>query len=152
MLVDTKGTIVFKGHPASRPDLEKDFDALLAGETLTGAGTAPAEGAGGAEAEGAGKDLDTAACDEVVDAFAKVAKDDLQKDEKLKELAKEMPRSFCVMVLDNGYTPSTGKWKGTFTNHRVLVGKRESIDALKAAFDEKVPKGSWEVSLQEHVV
>jgi len=31
MLVDTTGKIVFMGHPASRPDLEKDFDTLLAG-------------------------------------------------------------------------------------------------------------------------
>lgn len=38
MLVDTKGKIVFVGHPASR-DLEKDIDALLKGETLTGEGT-----------------------------------------------------------------------------------------------------------------
>jgi len=36
MLVDTKGMIVFKGHPANRPDLEKDFDTLLAGGTITG--------------------------------------------------------------------------------------------------------------------
>jgi hypothetical protein len=39
LLVDTNGKIVFVGHPASR-DLEKDIDALLKGETLTGEGTA----------------------------------------------------------------------------------------------------------------
>jgi thiol-disulfide isomerase/thioredoxin len=38
LLVDTKGKIVFVGHPASR-DLEKDIDALLKGETLSGEGT-----------------------------------------------------------------------------------------------------------------
>jgi hypothetical protein len=37
MLVDKSGKIVFKGHPASR-DLEKDLNALKAGEILTGEG------------------------------------------------------------------------------------------------------------------
>jgi hypothetical protein len=35
-LVDTNGKIVFKGHPASRKNLEEDFDKLLKGETLEG--------------------------------------------------------------------------------------------------------------------
>ena len=47
LLVDTHGSIVFMGHPATR-DLEKDIDALLKGETLTGKGTetsdAPSQG------------------------------------------------------------------------------------------------------------
>jgi len=38
LLVDTKGNIVFVGHPASR-DIEKDIDSLLKGETLSGEGT-----------------------------------------------------------------------------------------------------------------
>jgi hypothetical protein len=42
MLVDTEGKIVYKGHPSSR-DLEKDIDALLKGEKLTGQGTEPTE-------------------------------------------------------------------------------------------------------------
>ena len=36
VLVDTNGKIVFKGHPASRKNLEEDFDKLLKGETLEG--------------------------------------------------------------------------------------------------------------------
>jgi len=43
MLIDKQGKIAFKGHPANRPDLEKDLDALLAGEVLTGEGCASAE-------------------------------------------------------------------------------------------------------------
>jgi hypothetical protein len=39
MLIDTKGKIVFKGHPASREDLEKDFNDLLEGKEITGKGT-----------------------------------------------------------------------------------------------------------------
>ena len=35
-MVDTNGKIVFKGHPASRKNLEEDFDKLLKGEPLEG--------------------------------------------------------------------------------------------------------------------
>lgn len=38
MLIDKQGKIAFKGHPANRPDLEADLDALSRGETLTGEG------------------------------------------------------------------------------------------------------------------
>ena len=38
MLVDKEGTIVYKGHPASRPNLEEDLDKLSNGEKLTGEG------------------------------------------------------------------------------------------------------------------
>ena len=38
LLVDTNGTIVYIGHPASRK-LEEDIDALLAGKKLEGNGT-----------------------------------------------------------------------------------------------------------------
>lgn len=41
MLVDQQGKIAFKGHPANRPDLEADLDALSRGEKLTGKGTGP---------------------------------------------------------------------------------------------------------------
>lgn len=38
MLIDQQGTIVYKGHPASRPNLEDDLEKLAAGEKLTGNG------------------------------------------------------------------------------------------------------------------
>jgi len=41
MIIDTKGVIAFKGHPANRPDLVADFDNLLAGKTLEGEGCKP---------------------------------------------------------------------------------------------------------------
>ncbi|MFN9898377.1 MAG: hypothetical protein ACK55Z_06180 [bacterium] len=34
MLIDQNGKIVFKGHPASRSNLEQDFDDLLAGKEI----------------------------------------------------------------------------------------------------------------------
>lgn len=47
MLIDTNGKIVFKGHPSGRPDLAADMTALLAGETISGEGCAPAQKAAG---------------------------------------------------------------------------------------------------------
>jgi len=88
---------------------------------------------------------------DVIDDFKKIAKEDLQGNEELKKLAKEMPRSFCVMVFSNGYNVTTEKWKGTFTNYRVLVGKQDSIDKLKKAMEEKVDKGAkgkYEIEMQ----
>ena len=38
MLVDQKGTIVFKGHPAGRKSLEEDLEKLAKGEELEGEG------------------------------------------------------------------------------------------------------------------
>ena len=35
-MIDINGKIVFKGHPASRKNLEEDFDKLLKGEPLEG--------------------------------------------------------------------------------------------------------------------
>merc|ERR1711939_1154221 len=43
LMVDTKGKIVFKGHPANRKDLVQDFNDLLEGKTLTGEGCGAAE-------------------------------------------------------------------------------------------------------------
>jgi len=48
MLVDTNGKIVFKGHPANRPDLADDMTKLLNGEVITGEGCAAAEPTAGA--------------------------------------------------------------------------------------------------------
>jgi len=50
MLIDTRGKIAFKGHPANRPDLAADMEALFKGETLTGEGCGPAEAKDGAPA------------------------------------------------------------------------------------------------------
>ena len=48
-IVDTEGKIVFVGHPANRKDLVQDFNDLLAGKKLEGAGTQPAGGGGDGE-------------------------------------------------------------------------------------------------------
>lgn len=52
LIVDTNGIIVFKGHPAGRPSLEKDFETLLAGGKLEGVEGAAEEGADGSASTG----------------------------------------------------------------------------------------------------
>jgi len=123
MLIDTKGNIAFKGHPANRPDLEKDFDALLKGETLTGEGCGPVKQAeGGEEAKEDGwKELDGDACMKEIDGFTAVG-EALQKDDVMKGFTKTLMRCFCVMVYKSKYVPSTGKSTQNYENYRVLVG------------------------------
>jgi len=55
LIVDLEGFIVFKGHPANRKDLAKDFDDLLAGKRLEGVDEPEAPGG---DEEG-GDDADT---------------------------------------------------------------------------------------------
>merc|ERR1719502_519878 len=75
MLLDTTGKIVFKGHPAGRPDLEADFDALLKGETIKTEGEEEDE----AEEEGATNALNGAACMEYITKFKDEVGTGLQK-------------------------------------------------------------------------
>jgi len=60
LIVDTNGKIVFKGHPANRKDLVKDFDDLLAGKELEGV-EAPGNDGGDAPEEAG----DTASLDDI---------------------------------------------------------------------------------------
>lgn len=81
MLIDTKGNIAFKGHPANRKDLEADFDALLRGETLTGEGC----GDSGAVPEGY-KEVDVAAVNTEIETIKGVM-DGFTTDEEVAKLA-----------------------------------------------------------------
>jgi len=89
LLLDTKGRIVFKGHPATRKDLEADFDTLLKGEALTGDG-AWVDGAAGASADaeddedkdGFKDDIDAAEVEKAVTAF-RASAETWCKDEKI---------------------------------------------------------------------
>jgi len=148
MLIDTKGKIAFKGHPASRPDLEKDIDALLKGETLEGEGCGPAKADDNAEAMPEGfKKLDMDAVAKEIEGFQGVF-EGFTKDEEMGELAKGFMRAFCVIVLQNHYTPKTGEFVGKYQNYRVLVGPKDNLEKIKTKLDESV-KGSFEVVLRE---
>jgi len=59
MIIDKTGKIVFKGHPANRSDLVKDFDDLLADKALEGVAAEDGEGEGESGAdEGPGATID----------------------------------------------------------------------------------------------
>lgn len=150
MLVDTKGKIVFKGHPANRENLEQDFDDLLAGKEITGEGTGQTAAKEEDESGSApASKLDPAACLATIDEFASTVGPALQKDEKIKSVAKGMPRAFCVMVYEEKYDPRTQTSSVDWKNHRVLVGPQASIDTCKEAMETQV-KGDYEVILREH--
>jgi len=69
----------------------------------------------------------------------------------LKDTAKQMPRCFCVMVYEETYDVNTNESKVDWKNYRVLVGKQEHIDTIKAKIEETV-KGDFEVVLREHAI
>lgn len=108
MLLDQDGTIVFKGHPAGRPNLEEDLDKLSRGEKLTGDGiselkveSAEVETEAKEEAVPEGfSEQNTGELSKEIDSFKEVCAA-FQKDEDLKAAAKDMQRSFCVIVLEN---------------------------------------------------
>ena len=156
MLIDKTGTIVFKGHPAKRPNLEDDLDKLRNGECLTGDGVFSGEkkeeaGEKKEEKKDDGfKEVDAAAINQEIDGFKAVA-EGLQADAEIKELAKKCPRAFCVMTFTQKYNPTNETTLGDYKNYRVLVGPQASIDSLKSSLEGKV-EGSFEVVLQQHAI
>lgn len=153
MLIDKEGKIVFKGHPASRSNLEQDFDDLRAGKAITGEGTtggaAGGEGGDAAVPEGYTEwDMNELEADV---SAATAAIEELTKDEDVKTIAQQCPRAFCVIVVDRQFNPNTGKTVVKYENYRVLVGSQENIDKLKTKIDEKV-KGKFKVILRENAI
>jgi len=55
-----------------------------------------------------------------------------------------MPRCFCVLVVDEKFTPKTGKTIVKYENYRVLVGSQDNIDKMSGFIKEKVT-GSFKV-------
>jgi thiol-disulfide isomerase/thioredoxin len=150
MLIDKSGKIVFKGHPASR-DIEKDLNALKAGEVLTGEGVATAAAGGADEAEDpAFKPVDADLINKEIDSFAEIA-EAMQKDAEISELAKKFARAFCVMVFTQKYNPVSKQMKGQYQNYRVLVGPAADLEKLKGILAEKV-SGSYELVLREQAM
>lgn len=159
MLLDKKGKIVFKGHPASRKNLEQDMNDLMNGKELTGEGTAPANGNGD---EGKEEKRDDKA---IPEGFSEMKKEEVDKeceehakvmeawktDEDLATTAKECPRAFCVIVLVENYYPESGNTYFKYDNFRVVVGAKENIEKLKTTFADKM-KGTFNPIIREHAV
>lgn len=162
MLLDKQGKIVFKGHPATRKDLQQDLDDLAAGKEITGEGCAPAKKADDAKAADEEKDADA---DAVPEGFKELDKEvvnkeceehktvmeDFTKNEELAKEAKDCPRAFCVIVVVENFYPSTGKTYFKYDNYRVVVGPKDNIEKLKTIFDEKM-KGCFEPIIREQAI
>jgi len=155
MLVDTKGKIVFKGHPANRPDLAADMTTLLAGGEISGEGCAevqPKEGEVCREPvvpDGfkACTAEELAAINAEMDAFKETGK---TLQEECKEDAKGMMRDFCVLVMSSQLSPQTMGWAVKYENYRVLVGAQAKIDAINEKIKAKLEGGTFKVNEQFH--
>ena len=150
MLIDKSGKIAFKGHPASRANLEEDLDALRRGEALSGEGTAPKEVKTGDDdeavsasnveetlPEGYSEDKNPeslrAEIRTVSDAIAELV---LMED--VKKCGKDMSRAFCVLVVDQQYIPSTQKIRVKYENYRALAGQIEQIEEMKEYIENAI--------------
>jgi len=54
-----------------------------------------------------------------------------------------MMRDFSVLTIDASLNPGTGAWTSEFTNHRVLVGPKDKVDACKGKIEEKMDAEGW---------
>lgn len=134
LLVDTKGEIVFMGHPASR-NIEQDIDNLLKGEKLSGEGTAPAGGAADSGAADEGK----ATADDV----AKFKADTKDWVVGMKEKAGKLQRAFLVMTCDQVHNFSTGASSCDVTVHTVIMGGDEADRSAVHEECKKHNQGPW---------
>lgn len=150
MLLDTTGKIVYKGHPAGRPDLEADFDKLLKGESL---GIEGEDGGAGGEAGaeiGPEETKRPEDCMAYIDLFKNEIAPGLQNDEEIKAIAKGMPRAFCVMVYEESLNVETKKSKIDWKNYRVLVGPTASVDKAIEKMDAVLDASKgFEIVLRE---
>jgi hypothetical protein len=151
MLIDKSGKIVFKGHPANRPNLEQDLTDLADGKELTGEGiatnAAPAESSPAAVPEGFAE-LDKSVIDAEIAKIGPIL-EGFTKNEELATQAKGCPRAFCVIALQENYFPNTGKTLFKYENYRVVVGPKDNIDGLKATFEKKLTGNSFTPIIRE---
>jgi len=62
-----------------------------------------------------------------------------------------MMRNFCVLTLSCDLSPKTMSWKAAYTNHRVLVGSKESTEHCNQAIKDKMTEG-WSFEVQDQVI
>ena len=124
---------------------------MLKGEALTGEGIAVEKAAAGNEEPKYEprpdfKEYDLEVVTNEIETFKDTCKA-MSENDALKEAAKDMPRKFCVITLEQHYSPQNDSSLFRYMNHRVLVGKQDSIDLLSKHFEENV-KGSFEINNQ----
>jgi len=109
MLIDKTGKIVFKGHPASRPDLKGDMEKLANGEMPEGLGGEAEAGGDGGEEEPAKSNVEVTLDKALQEAeeFANTTQQKLIDD--LKDTCAGMMRAFCVSTVTGSTNVDTGK-------------------------------------------
>ena len=120
LLVDTNGKIVFKGHPASRKNLEDDIDKLLKGETLQDI-TSNVE-----EEPEVTNNVDLATAIDEIEKNKKILSV-IKSDEKEQERAAKMYRNSCVFYIEANYYINTRKVHLDYTNCRNLEGDEDDV-------------------------
>ena len=128
MLVDAKGNIVFKGDPASRPDLVKDLNELLEGKVPEGCTAPYAGGDGPAMPEFKGGEYDLEDIFTFTDEFASEGYKQLQAD--CKSDVEGFSRAFCVMTTAVSLDAKDDPFKTDFKSYHILVGPGDKVDAV----------------------
>ena len=105
------------GHPASRPDLVKDFDDLLAGNMPSGLGGAAAGGG-----DGAAGSISGMSDSEANPAIAKFLEDTKKLREEHGAKFKGLPRAFLVLVDEAKLDLGEKCFKHNMTCHTVIMG------------------------------
>jgi len=149
LIVDKTGKIVFKGHPANRKDLVKDFNDLLEDKPLEGLDDSkPAAAEGEGEEAGNSQSIDD--IKKVMEEMTKFKGTGKELQTECKENAGGMMRNFCVLTCEAEYLPKNGTWTCEYTNHRVLVGPQAKIDHCKNKIEEKMKKeDGWTFKVNE---
>ena len=151
--IDTKGKIVYKGHPAGRKDFVQDMDDLVAGKALEGVKAGDSdeeeeeETAGGADAKGIVPEADAAGA---LKRFNDDAESKLMT-EATQTACTGLQRAFCVLVHTETFDPKTKAFKHKMQNYHVLVGPKEKVEAAKEIL-KPFNDGPWEVVLREHAI
>ena len=145
-IVDTKGKVVFIGHPATRKDLVKDFDDLLEGKEIA------VGGGGGDDDEDGGfeSNVDGADVAEAQKKFEELSTEHCQTD-ATKAACEGMPRAFCVLVTQNQYNVKEKKIQSKMENYQVLVGPQEKIDKVKEIL-KPFSDQKWKINAQERAL
>lgn len=146
-IVDTKGKVVFMGHPANRSDLVQDFNDLLEGKAITGKGCEAATGDGDDDGEEFKANCEEGDVDSAVAKFNELSTELLQID-STKEACAGMPRAFCVLVNQNQFDVKEKKVLAQLENIQVLVGPQEKLDKVKEIL-KPFSGNAWKVTVRE---
>lgn len=147
VILDTEGKVAFMGHPASRT-FEEDFQTLLDGKKLTGAGTGASDEDGEDAPGSGGADVDASRAVQEFQAEVDSIKSKLDKD-----LTKKLMRAFLVLVETSKFDAKSGSCKSSLEHYQVMMGPQDAVTHLKTLGTElRADSKPWKVNLREQVI